>query len=780
MRILICLFALFTTFAATVHAGTVSGKVTSSDGEPLAFANVTALKTGTDRIINVVTTGIDGNFDIDLGENDNDITISVSYIGYEPAEITLNQAGAIGTITLQRKDNSLGEIEVKGKKQNTKITGRGLLTQVANTTLSQLGSANEVLQFIPLMIKEGETWKVNGHGSPIFYINGRLVRDLTELKRIQSTDIINIEVITNPGAKYPANTGSVVKIKTRRQQGEGLSGVAMSSYTQQHRPSLAEYLSLNYRYRQWDFFTSAAYNRSTSRTENYSIHELNTPVAHRYDNSELLYGISENLNVTGGFTYTRSIESSLGVRYNFSLTPYGKSWGYHDTEVYDAGNLRDRLRTTLSDYQEKSPVNMVNAYYINKIRQTSVDLNIDYMGTSGGSRRYTGETSENAEDRTFTSFSDMSSDLVAAKLVLGNELLGGTIEWGAEYTHTSWRGSYRTPEQIIAASRSKLREDNIAPFVEYSITLPVGYLSAGVRYEHVKTDYFENGARIDNLSRSYDSFFPSFSWAGNINAVQMQLSYSSATQRPSYDQLDNNVSYGDRFQYQTGNPRLKSTRTHNVALLAVWDFLQGEISYNDDRNAIIMWSEPYEGNPDITLLTLRNVTSIKKLTAFVTASPEFGCYKPQLTLSFVKPWFRMPVNDVMTKFDKPFFGIRLNNILTLPYDWMVTATCNLMINGDFENNRDNRKATFMMEATVYKWFMKRALQLSASVTDIFDSTDTNSTLYTGYSTSTQRTFCDTRGVNVTARYFFNIPQNRHRKYRGSGAGESEKRRLGHE
>lgn len=134
----------------------------------------------------------------------------------------------------------------------------------------------------------------------------------------------------------------------------------------------------------------------------------------------------------------------------------------------------------------------------------------------------------------------------------------------------------------------------------------------------------------------------------------------------------------------------------------------------------------------------------------------------------------------MTKFDKPFFGIRLNNILTLPHDWMVTATCNLMVNGDFENNRDNRKATFSMEATVYKWFMKRALQLSASVTDIFDSTDTNSTLYTGYSTSTQRTFCDTRGVNVTARYFFNIPQNRHRGYRGSGAGESEKRRLGHE
>lgn len=777
MKIIICLFAWIIIFAEAVLAGTVSGKVLSQDGEPLAFANITVSIDSTSPFMSAVT-DFDGKFDIDLGNYSSKITVTISYIGYETKSVITEKAYELGEIKLQRSNNTLKEVEVTGKTQNTKITGRGLLTKVANTQLSQLGTAQEVLQFIPLMEKDGNSWKVTGHGSPMFYINGRLMRDVSELTRLQSTDIINIEVVTNPGAKYPAGTGSIVKIKTRRPQGEGLSGIAMSSYTQQHRPSLTEYLSLNYRYRQFDFFSSITYSRLTSRNENYGTHNLNTPISHRYNNSELIYDISENLNITGGFTYTRSIESSLGVRYNFSLTPYGNGWGNHDTEVYDNDILRDKIHTAITDYQKKSPVNMVNAYYINKIGGTSVDLNIDYMGTNGGSRRYTTEASENEESRTLTSFSNMSSDLVAAKLVLSNNLLDGTIEWGIEYTHTSWRGSYLNPEQIINESHSKLREDNIAPFIEYSIKTPVGYLSAGVRYEHINSDYFENGIHIDNLSRNYDNFFPSFSWAAQIKALQLQLCYNAVKQRPSYAQLDNNVSYGDRFQYQSGNPYLKSSLTHNISLLGMWNFIYGEISYNDDRNAVIMWSEQYTYNPEVTLLTLKNAKSIKRLNASVTASPEFGCYKPQLTMTLVKPWFKMPINGIMTNFNSPSFAVRLNNIITLANDWMLTATCNLSINGDSENSRSNKKSNFIMSATAYKWFMKRSLQVSASVIDIFNSSDSFTTLYTGLSTISQHSISDTRGINITARYFFNLPKNQNREYKGSGAGENEKKRIG--
>lgn len=43
--------------------------------------------------------------------------------------------------------------------------------------------------------------RYSGKGSPAIYVNGREVRDINELAQINSADIKNVEVVTNPGAK---------------------------------------------------------------------------------------------------------------------------------------------------------------------------------------------------------------------------------------------------------------------------------------------------------------------------------------------------------------------------------------------------------------------------------------------------------------------------------------------------------------------------------------------------------------------------------------------------
>ena len=65
--------------------------------------------------------------------------------------------------------------------------------------------------------------EVLGKGSPIVYINGRLMRDDSELRRLRSDDIRDVEVINNPGAQYDATVRAVVRIRTKKQQGDGLS-----------------------------------------------------------------------------------------------------------------------------------------------------------------------------------------------------------------------------------------------------------------------------------------------------------------------------------------------------------------------------------------------------------------------------------------------------------------------------------------------------------------------------------------------------------------------------
>ena len=47
------------------------------------------------------------------------------------------------------------------------------------------------------------------------------MRDRSELDRLQSDNIKSVEVITNPGARYAASTRAVIRITTKKIQGEG-------------------------------------------------------------------------------------------------------------------------------------------------------------------------------------------------------------------------------------------------------------------------------------------------------------------------------------------------------------------------------------------------------------------------------------------------------------------------------------------------------------------------------------------------------------------------------
>ena len=74
-----------------------------------------------------------------------------------------------------------------------------------------------------------------------------------------------------------------------------------------------------------------------------------------------------------------------------------------------------------------------------------------------------------------------------------------------------------------------------------------GTLTAGLRYEHVDFDYYEDDERVDAQSRSFSNLFPSFSANARIGDAQFMLGYTAKTTRPTYRALSNNVIYLNRF-----------------------------------------------------------------------------------------------------------------------------------------------------------------------------------------------------------------------------------------
>ncbi len=76
------------------------------------------------------------------------------------------------TTLFDKFSKELGEVVVKAHLPQYKKTHEGLLTNVAGTVLSKMGTAEDVLKHVPSIVKKKDGYEVVGKGTPIIYING--------------------------------------------------------------------------------------------------------------------------------------------------------------------------------------------------------------------------------------------------------------------------------------------------------------------------------------------------------------------------------------------------------------------------------------------------------------------------------------------------------------------------------------------------------------------------------------------------------------------------------
>ena len=82
-----------------------------------------------------------------------------------------------------------------------------------------------------------------------------------------------------------------------------------------------------------------------------------------------------------------------------------------------------------------------------------------------------------------------------------------------------------------------MKEQNIAGFAEYECQFGQWRLNAGLRFEHVKVDYYSLGEWQQEPSRTYNDWFPNLSVAWQKDKWSAQLSYSKRITRPPYRML---------------------------------------------------------------------------------------------------------------------------------------------------------------------------------------------------------------------------------------------------
>lgn len=714
------------------------------------------------------------------------------------------QNGEIRTVTdstqsIIKKTQRLKGVSVVASVPKTKLRGDAMVTRVVGSSVANAGSAEDALARIPGLINMQGKINVIGKGEPTYYINGRKVHDVTELQRLSSHDIKEVEVINNPGAMYDAQTHAVVRIITLRRRGEGF-GITLEA-SDEYGPSygnnrLGTQVGLSYRINSLEVFGGMNFDdhylakyKSLTRQESYG---TNNFVQDGYlDHSQHYNGIKYNLGADWQFADNHSV--GFKVERNDNLL--GKSDFLMDEEVFQNDNSIDHL--VANTHTDADGVNswLGNAYYSGKVGKLTIDGNVDLYKTD---QTQTATTLEDdmAASRTVIAESNAKNNLFATKWVFSYPVGYGKISAGTEMAFMNRDNKYNIDEKTIASDLSTVNEDTYAAFAEYSTLIPMaGMLNVGLRYEHVSFDYDNKLNDANDLSRKYDNIFPSVSFGTQVGELQAMVSYAVKTQRPYYNTLRSNIEYNNRFTLSTGDPKLKNEINHEWSLGARYTWLAMQVNYSHKKNGIYDWTEPYDDNGRVMLKWVNFDKPIDMIGAYVNATPTIGHWSPNWTVGIQKQWLKFNLNDPReatgmreVKYNKPMFIFISNNTYSFPTSvesehgpWQLELNSEFLSNFHWGNAEIKNCYWDLTFAVQKSWFNQDALSVRLSFSDIFKTAYHDVRIDLGNYVLTQshingqeRSSYDKHRIKLSVRYKFNATKS---KYKGTGAGKEIRERM---
>ena len=438
---------LLTAFSINVSAQSIKGKVVDENNEPLAYANVMLQKADSSYISGTMTDTL-GVFVLEPDEEAS--VIHISFIGYESYVAPVRSD--IGTVHMVPDTEMLSRAVVKGFLPKTVIKGDAFVTPVENSVLAEAGSANDVLKKLPGVISTSEGFEVIGKGTPIIYINGRLVRDNNELEQLNSKDIKSVDVVQNPGARYDATVKAVIRIQTIKRTGDGFGFDIRSSWFQSKYTDINETINMNYRYNGLDIFGSLVYYDSeyfqltdlyqTLKSKQLLETEQNVFVENRY----------KGLTPTLGLNWQINDLHSVGVRYrpNFGLRSISNQHGESLARL--EGILDDETKTKAEVDTDPSPTHEVNIYYNGTAGKLRIDFNADFHDSRSNEDKIYNEASKYQEDRVLNTTSSTHNRLYASKMTLTYPIFRGLLTAGSEYSHTMRDDKYINGEGYVPSA----------------------------------------------------------------------------------------------------------------------------------------------------------------------------------------------------------------------------------------------------------------------------------------------------------------------------------------
>lgn len=724
--------------------------IDASTNSPVEYANVTLHNAKDSSYVTGSASGKGGELlipNVPAGE----YFVKVTFIGYDKAIVqhvivsSEKKDVSLGEIKIYPSEVKMADVSVVGEKPAEEYHIDKRVINVAQDNSSAGGTALDVLQNQPsVQIDQDGNVKLRGSGNFTVMVNGRpgVLQGSDALRQIPANIIENIELITNPSAKYDAEgSAGIINIVTKTIAEGSLSGIFNAGSGTRNKYNGDA--TINYRYGGWalsgglDYRNYNSFNDQAFDRYTYLENETKRSLANINQNN-----LRESYSAKFGIDYTFNPNTSL----SFSGT---------------AGNMKIDRTFTLKAANENGGATNASDYTIN--RETGNIESKYFQSTVFFSNKFIPKVDELTFEATYTHV-DLPTDQTDREYVTDQkfeqnigqpvmrEFKNGTIRNDGRlklnYSYTiSDNSKFETGLQANLAYRNfdvlnqnfdwdteqwmvdntytnkfDFRNNVYSVFATYSNELfGIGY-QLGLRAE--ETDRLLT-QKTTSEKYEYDRvhLFPTLSALYKItDAQQLQLSYSRRINRPNEGNLNPYRYYSDSYATVVGNPAL---------LPEITDAL--ELNYQNTIGGVFLSVQTYYKYTNNSITQSASVESDGRLKlSFDNVAKSYTLGSEISTSISLAQWLKLDpaINLYGNGFEGMLFGesyskdeFAWNSRMraTINFSKETRFQVNLMYNGRQSYLQGEIDPLFFLGMSLRHEFLDRSLIVTLNAQNLFGS-----------------------------------------------------------
>ena len=649
-----------------------------------------------------------------------------------------NRTIDLGAIPLREALHSTEQIEVEAEKPAmTYLIDKKIISVEQNqTTIS--GTAADVLENVPSVTVDIEgNVLLRGSSSYLVLIDNRptILEPGEVLQQIPASTIQDIEIITNPSAKYdPDGTAGIINIITKKNALQGISGIVNANLGLDDKYGIDGLFE--YRVGKANIFIAGDYNRYSfpgSREEEKRILFRDTTQFIQAAGSQNWQ--RERYSVRAGVDYALTAQNNLsfGIRYGDRNMARTSQLDYlqwkqpaTDTTAYQS----------ISDTKRGGPFLSVNADFQHRFeekghelsasvlyqRRTSDESALDELDDDVGQISSGRKTSEQGPSARWRFKLDYTRPLNKTdKIEAGYQSrLGASEDETAIFEYNPLTGSYEL--QSAFTSSTQYQRDIHALYGLYAGKLSAFGYQLGLRSEYTNRSItFTQSSRPFSLNR-WD-YFPTAHFSYQFTSTnQMMLSYTRRIERPRGYYFEPFLTWSDAYNVRKGNPDLQPEYI-NAYEMAYQTFVgrsmfSVEGYYHQTENKIERVRSVYQAN--VTLHTFENVGQSSNLGVELMINSDFFRI---WNVNIMGNWYQYRIEGSLLgkDFSRHSFNwsTRFNNTLRLGAGTRLQL--NMRYNSPTVSAQGSNEGYIVYSLGLRQEFFKKALSATLQVRDLFST-----------------------------------------------------------